>query len=184
MARGAGTPVRNLNQTGWVDGLTRSAAETPERALPADMMLPLLRAVSADGLDARLRRLGLREPFEAFEPLKHHPASRLTFGFRAAGRPLVAKAYKGDASEQAALLQALARHGLAGGRPPTAPPLVAYDAGLRVVVTARLDGVSGPPLFAAGARVAELGADWLARQWAAPIALGRRLDTGAFMSRV
>ena len=159
-------------------------AAARDSGLPADPAVPALHAIAQHGLDATLRRLGLEPPFDEVSLLKHHVARRCTFAFRAAGRPLVAKAHCVDVSGQAELLTALERHGLAGGRPPTAPRLVACDAGLRLIVTERLDGERGTGLIRRGARVGELAAGWLARQWNAPIDIGPLYDSSAYLERL
>ncbi len=41
--------------------------------------------------------------------------------------PLVIKAYAEDPSQVVAVIEALARAGLADGRAPSVPPLLAYD---------------------------------------------------------
>jgi hypothetical protein len=158
----------------------------PEHAegLPADEGVPALRAIARDGADAALRRAGLEPPFEELTVLRHHEGRRCTFALRAGGRRLVAKAYRRDVRDQARLFAELARHGLADGRAPTAPPLVAFDQELRLLVSARLEGESGRGLIIRGARVGELAADWLQRQWRLPPGLGDPYGADAFLERV
>jgi hypothetical protein len=144
--------------------------------LPFDNELPALRAIGQDGVEETLRRAGLRPPFGRPELLRYHPARRCTFTLRAGGRRLIAKAYHRDVAGIAALLTTLERHGLASGRAPTAPPLVAYDTELRLVVTLRLDGRDGAALLAAGARAGDLVAGWLERQWNVAVDLGGRYE--------
>jgi hypothetical protein len=152
--------------------------------LPSDPALPVFAAIERDGIDATLAALGLPGPYTGVRVLKHHPGRRCTFALRAAGRPLVAKAYRRSVAEQVALFGALARHGLASETPSSAPALVASDLDLRIVVLARLDGAHGEVLLARGARVGVLAGDWLQRQWAAPIDLGLPYGPAPFLARV
>jgi hypothetical protein len=163
---------------GWEAGERR-------QGLPLDPALPAFDAIERDGVDATLRALGLPPPFEEIGVLKHHAGSRCTFALRAGGRRLVAKAFRGaDVSELVALLRALERHGLAGPLPPTAPRVIAFDPALRLVVIERLDGPSSTALIARGGHGGRLAADWLRRQWAAPIRLGRPYGPAEFLARV
>ena len=152
--------------------------------LADDPELPALRAMALEGADAVLRRVGLAPPFDSFEVLKVHAGRRCTFAFRAAGRLLVAKAFRRSVDTQIELFDALQRHGLATGDGPTAPRLVARDAGLRLLVLERLDGPSGAPLIARGERVGELAAGWLVRQWGAAVTVGRTYSAEEFLQRV
>jgi aminoglycoside phosphotransferase (APT) family kinase protein len=103
---------------------------------------------------------------------------------RAGGRHLIAKAYRGDAAQVARLLTVLEHHGLAGGRPPSAPRLVAYDPELRLLVTHRLEGVAGRDLLARGPRAGELAAEWLRLQSAVPFPEGRPYGPGVLLARM
>jgi phosphotransferase family enzyme len=152
--------------------------------LPAEPALPAFAAIESKGVDATLRALGLPGPFTGLRMLKHHPGRRCTFALRAAGRPLVAKAYRRSVADQVALFTELERHGLAGVDGPTAPRLVASDLDLRIVVLTRLDGAHGEVLIARGPRVGELAGDWLARQWAAPVDVGLPYGPAPFLARV
>lgn len=153
--------------------------------LPADGALPALEAMERDGVAAVLRGVGLEPPFDGIRVLKHHSGRRCTFAVRAGGRELVAKAYRGGrVAAQVALAGALERAGLAGGGGPTAPRVVAFDLDLRILVLERLDGPSGPALIASGAHAGRLAADWLLRQWAAPITLGPSYGADDFLARV
>jgi aminoglycoside phosphotransferase (APT) family kinase protein len=154
--------------------------------LPADAALPALAAMHADGVDATLRALGLPPPFGELAILRHHEGSRCTLALRAAGRPLVAKAFRREhlAAEQVALGQALEACGLASGTAPTAPRIVAADTTLRIVVTERLEGATGTTLLARGAAAGRIAADWLRRQWQAPIRVGRAYGPEDFLARL
>lgn len=149
-----------------------------------DAELPALQAMARDGADATLRRLGLSPPFDELAVLKSHTGSRCTFALRADGRRLVAKAYRRAVGPQFELFEALEQRGLATGRPPTAPRMVAHDEELRLLVFERLDGPIGRPLIARGSRVGELAAGWLGRQWAAGVAVGREYGAGHFLLRL
>jgi Ser/Thr protein kinase RdoA (MazF antagonist) len=153
--------------------------------VPADAALPALGAMERDGVDATLRALGLPPPFGALAVLKHHPGSRCTFALQADGRPLVAKVFRrGKIAEQVELSRALERHGLATGAPPTAPRLVAADEDLRILVFEHLAGPRSTALLGRGGRAGRLAADWLRRQWAAPIGLGEPYGPEQFLARV
>jgi len=152
--------------------------------LPSDPALPAFVAIERDGIDATLRALGLPRPITGVRVLKHHRGRRCTFALRAGGRPLVAKAYRRSVADQVGLFGALERHGLAGETGPSAPSLVAFDLDLRIVVLSRLDGAHGEVLIARGERVGALAADWLQRQWTAPIDLGLPYGPGPFLARV
>jgi hypothetical protein len=160
-------------------------ARGPWEALPVDPALPALGAVARHGVDATLRAIGLRPPFGALAVLKHHPASRCTFALNADGRPLVVKAFRrGDIAGQVELMRALERYGLATGTPPTAPRLVTADHDLRILVFEHLAGPRNTALLARGTRAGLLAADWLRRQWAAPIGLGAPYGAAEFLARV
>lgn len=162
-----------------------AAVEAPPHAgIPTDPRLPTLRAIALEGPEAVLRRLGLVPPFDGFEVLKAHPGHRCTFALRAAGRPLVAKAFHRAVGSQIELFEALQRHGLATGVGPTAPRLIAVDAELRLLVFERLDGPVGAPLVARGERVGELAAGWLLAQWGAGVTVGREYGASEFLQRV
>lgn len=167
-------------------GTRVAGSDRPEGTygVPADPALPALDAMARDGVEPTLRRAGLPAPFEDVVMLRYHDGRRCTFAVRAAGRPLVAKAFRRDVSDQARLFAALERHGLASGRGPTAPPLVALDHELRLVVFAHLEGPRGRELIARGARVGELAADWLARQWRLPPETGAPYRAADFVARV
>jgi hypothetical protein len=155
-------------------------------ALPDDPALPALEAMRADGVDATLRALGLPPPFEGIAVLKRHAGSRCTFALRAAGRPLVAKAFRREdlVGEQVELGRALHECGLASGTPPTAPRVVAADTALRTFATEYLEGPTGTALLGRGAGAGLIAADWLKRQWAAPIRLGRPYGPEDFLARL
>ena len=165
--------------------MTRGSADR-WLALPADPALPALGAMQGDGVEATLRAIGLSPPFEDPVVLKHHPGSRMTFALRAAGRPLVAKAFRRErvVAEQVELARALEACGLASGTPPTAPRVVAADTGLRIFVTEYLEGATSTALLGRGAGAGLLAADWLRRQWAAPIRLGRPYGPDDFLARL
>jgi hypothetical protein len=164
------------------DGVGRH--ERVVEGLPLDEALPALRAIARDGVEPALRRAGLAPPFDEVAVLRHHDGRRCTFALRAGGRRLVAKAYRRDVGDQLRLSAVLGDHDLAGGRGPTAAPLVAADGELRLLVYERLDGPSGPALLARGARVGELAADWLTRQWRVPSDVGDAFPPDAFLERV
>ena len=140
--------------------------------------------MALEGVEPVLRRIGLTPPFDSFEVLRAHAGRRCTFALRAAGRPLVAKAFRRAVDPQIELFDALGRHGLTTGAGPTAPRLVAHDAELRLLVLERLDGPSGVPLIARGGRVGELAASWLVRQWGAGVTVGRDYGGAEFLERI
>jgi hypothetical protein len=132
-------------------------------ALPHDALLPALAAVEELGLARVLEQVGL--PGVDAEPdlLKYHPGHRCIFSVQAPGRRVVVKAFSDDASPLAQIFQRLQAEGLASGRPPTVPPLVAFSADLHLVANDWLQGPSARDLIAGGKgrRAGELAAEWL-----------------------
>jgi hypothetical protein len=132
--------------------------------MPADPALPALGAMESEGTDATLCAVGLSPPFDGFAVLKHHPGRRCTFALRAAGRPLVAKAFRDPGVVEA--------------------QMALGDPALRIVVTDHLHGPRNTTLLSRGAAAGLLAADWLLRQWAAPIRLGPTYGPDDFLARV
>jgi aminoglycoside phosphotransferase (APT) family kinase protein len=146
---------------------------TKERWLvPVDPGVPALWAFAERGVEPALVAAGVPGPVADVALLRHHAGRRCTLGVTAAGRRLIAKAYRKEVGILARLLALLGEHGLASGRAPTAPPLIAVEPALQLIVTERLEGTSGPALIAASARVGELAARWLELQWSVPSPAG------------
>jgi Phosphotransferase enzyme family len=151
--------------------------------VPVDAGVPALWAFAERGVEPALVAAGVPGPLADVALLRHHPGRRCTLGVTAAGRRLIAKAYRQDVGMLAGLLALLGEHGLASGRAPTAPPLVAVDPALHLVVTEQLEGTSGPALIAAGARVGELAARWLELQWSVPPPAGEQYGPARALRR-
>ena len=151
--------------------------------MPVDPGVPALWAFAERGVEPALAAAGVPAPLGDVAVLRHHPGRRCTLGVTAAGRRLIAKAYRGDVGVLAGVLALLGEHGLASGRAPTAPPLVAVDSALHLVVTERLEGTSGPALITAGARLGELAARWLELQWSVPPPAGEQYGPAKALRR-
>jgi Phosphotransferase enzyme family len=150
--------------------------------LPPDPGLPALRGLAADGPETLLARLGLRLGRVEVTVLNHHPGSRCTLLASGETGRVVVKAFAGDVRAHVAVLDRLRSAGLAGGRPPTAPPLLGADAALRVLAIGVLDGPSTWELIdrGQGERAAALAAQWLHRMAALPPhATGTTYDVAA-----
>lgn len=169
----------------------RAADEAPERAqalrrsvgngrppsgaaVPDDRQIAALRAVADKGLQDVLARAGLRSPIRRVEVCKYHPGRRCTLFVESASGRLLVKAYAKDHSRIVRLLERLEHEGLAGGRPPCAPALVAHEPSLFLIVTEWFAAPSAQDVIARGAgrRAGELAAAWLRATSAAQIELG------------
>src|SRR4051812_42279382 len=102
--------------------------------LPADAQIPALAAAARRGVAAVLGDLGVETSGEV-ALLKYHAGERCAFFAPTAAGGVAVKAYADDPAPVVDQVSALARHGLASGSPPTVAPLVAWDRGLRLVVT-------------------------------------------------
>jgi hypothetical protein len=148
--------------------LTMSTHQHVPRApaeFPDDPRIPALAAMREHGVAAVLRAAGVGFAGRELELAQHHPGLRCTFIASTGGERLVVKAYpeRTHPAAVAELLEGLKAHGLANGRGPTAPPLVAFHPPLSLLVTRWIEGASARELVARGegSRAGELAADWL-----------------------
>jgi hypothetical protein len=142
--------------------------------LPDDPALAGLAAIRAVGVAGALPALGLDErPVEVL--LRGYtPGSRATLEVRTGRRRLAVKAYAEDPAPEAELYRALAAAGLSAGSDGRAPPLLAWERDLRVLVVGWLEGPTANELVKAGRgkRAGELAAQWFRRVASLPVMLG------------
>jgi hypothetical protein len=132
---------------------------------PEDPAIPALAAIREQGVEAVLRAAGVGVARAELELAQHHPGLRCTFIAGTGVERLVVKAYPDPAQPAAVaeLLEGLGAGGLASGRGPTAPPLVALHPPLALLVTRWIEGRSARDLVVRGegSRAGELAAAWL-----------------------
>jgi hypothetical protein len=132
---------------------------------PEDPGIPALAAMREQGVETVLRAAGVGFAGGKIELAQHHPGLRCTFIARTSGGRLVVKAYpeRLQAAAVAEVLEGLRAGGLASGRGPTAPPLVAFHPPLSLLVTRWIEGSSARELvvLGEGTRAGELAAEWL-----------------------
>lgn len=157
----------------------------PNEELPDDLALPGLAAIRARGLARAIPALGLQDGPVEFINRSHVPGSRITLEARAGSRHFAVKAYAGDPSNEATLYQALHDAGFAGSSECRAPPLLAWECELRMLVIGWLEGPSAEQLILSGqgARAGELAAKWLRRIASLPIKLGPPNGTENILAR-
>jgi aminoglycoside phosphotransferase (APT) family kinase protein len=140
-------------------------ATADTRALPEDPGIPALAAMREQGVGSVLRAAGVGFDGGTIELAQHHPGLRCTLIAGTGEGRLVVKAYpnRTQAAAVAELLQGLRAAGLASGVAPTAPPLVAFDAPLSLLVTRWIEGPSARELVVRGegSRAGQLAAEWL-----------------------
>lgn len=154
-------------------------------ALPDDRGIPALGAMAADGIGPVLARAGVPGGVERVRLLKHQPG-RCTFDVTCGGTRMAVKAYSPARAAVLDLCERLEREGLATGRPPTIPPIVACSRSLGLLAMRWLDGASGRALIEAGqpARAGELGAAWLRVESRLSAQVGRRYGAEAALQDV
>jgi hypothetical protein len=132
-------------------------------AIVDDPTLPALRRLASAGVRSVLAAHGLGAIDGELRVLSHHPASRCTMLAQTAGEPVVVKAFAEDPAALVETLRVLERAGLASGRAPSVPPLLAYDADLALTVSPLWTGPSMRHLIRAGdgERAGALAAAWL-----------------------
>jgi hypothetical protein len=157
----------------------------PAIAIPVDVDIPALRAAADEGFETVLARVGVQSPIKRVEVCKHHPGRRCTLFVESADRPLLVKAYAKDRSRIVRLLERFEHEGLAGGRPPCAPALAAYEPSLSVIATEWFAAPSAQDLIAGGSgrRAGELAAAWLGATAATGIELGRERGAHEVVAR-
>jgi hypothetical protein len=158
----------------------RSGSDPNAGALPRDPDIPALGALAAEGVASVLARAGVRGGVEGLRLLKHQPG-RCTFELICAGTRLAVKAYSPARADALDLCEWLEHEGLASGRAPTVPPIVACSRPLGLLVTRWLEGASGRELIEAGrpARAGQLAAEWLRAESRLPPGLGGTYGTEA-----
>jgi hypothetical protein len=130
--------------------------------VPEDHGIPALRALAVEGFQPVLARAGVRDRVEKVRLVGHQPG-RCIFEVTCSGRRLAVKAYSPARTAALDVCEWLEGNGLASGRAPTIPPIVACSRPMGLLVTAWLRGASGRELIDAGrpARAGELAAEWL-----------------------
>lgn len=155
-----------------------------------DPLLPALAAFRRQGPGAVLARHGVRVAGRSPRVMGYHAGERCTMLVHAIGGPLVVKAYAGSIAPLLSAMDALAAAGLADGRAPCVPPVLAHDRDLAFVVMPLFRGRSMRELLCAGEgrRAGDLAAAWLRAAAdcgvAVGVAYGPRVlldDVGAWM---
>jgi hypothetical protein len=143
--------------------------------LPDDPGIPALRALAAVGFGQVLTRAGMSDEVEKVRLVSHQPG-RCTFEVTCGGRRVALKAYSPARAAALDLCEWLESEGLASGRPPTVPPIIARSHSLGLLVMGWLEGVSGRDLIQGGraTRAGELAAEWLRAESGLTVELGRR----------
>jgi hypothetical protein len=143
-------------------------------ALPDDPRLPALVAFQEESVEAVLLRHGVRTSGAAVRVLGHNRGERCTLLVQGDRGPLVDDAYAEDPAPLLSILDALAAAGLADGRAPSVPPLLAWDRPLRFAVTPLFGGPSMHRLIREGVpvRAGKLAAAWLRAASGAELAIG------------
>lgn len=151
-----------------------------------DPLLPALGAFRDEGLHTVLARHGVRVADRSPRLLGHHPGERCTMLVRAPAGPLVVKAYAGDVAPFVSAMHALAAAGLADGRAPSVPPLLAHDRDLGFVVTPLFTGRPMRELIRAGEgrRAGELAAAWLRVAAGSGVEVGIAYGPGVLLERL
>ena len=157
----------------------------PSAALPDDPRLPGLMAIRDRGLARAIPALGLEQGGEdvSLELCGYHPGARATLAARVGQRRVAVKAFADDPAPEAALYQALSAAGLAGASGARAPPLLAWDHALRVLVIGWLEGPTTHHLVkeGQGRRAGELAAQWVQGTASLPVKLGLPFGAAGMM---
>jgi tRNA A-37 threonylcarbamoyl transferase component Bud32 len=162
----------------------------PTREIPDDAALPGLAVMRERGLARTLPALGLRGPVELVMR-GYTKAKRMTLEARRGDLRLAVKACANDPTPEAQLYQELAAHGLAPGpaRARTAgvraPPLLAWDAKLRLLATGWLEGPALNDLIreGQGERAGELASRWIRRAASLPVMHGPALGPATILDK-
>lgn len=141
--------------------------------LPDDPAIPLLAAITRQGLDPVLSRLGISGVLQV-DLLAHTVGYRCTLRVQTRAAHLVIKGYAHDPRGLIDLLQGFQREGLASGKGPTVPPLEGASESHRCLVTGWLDGPSATNLIREGhgQRAGQLAGAWLRRTADIPLVVG------------
>jgi Phosphotransferase enzyme family len=161
------------------------ANDLGDDVVPVDPGIPALRALASEGFGSVLTRAGVSDDVENVRLLKHQPG-RCTFELTCGGRRLALKAYSPARAAAVALCEWLEAEGLASGRAPTVPPIIARSRSLGLLVMAWLEGASGRDLIEDGraTRAGELAAEWLRAESHLTVELGRRYGPDAALQEV
>lgn len=146
----------------------------PVSELPDDPSLPAIVAIRRAGVAAALPVLDLQGRPVALKVVGYTQGSRATLEVRSGRRRVAVKAYAADVAPEAMLYTKLAAAGLAADEGPRVPPLLAWDAALKVMVLGWLEGPSAHQLVkeGQGERAGELAARWVARASSLRLNLG------------
>jgi Phosphotransferase enzyme family len=130
--------------------------------VPDDPGIPALRALATEGFGPVLTHVGVRGWVDEMRLVGHQPG-RCIFDVTCSGRRLAVKAYSPARVAVLDVCDWLESNGLASGRAPTIPPIVACSRPMGLLVTGWLQGANGRELIDAGrpARAGELAAEWL-----------------------
>ena len=150
--------------------------------LPDDPAIPLLAAITQEGLDPVLTGLGISGVLQV-DLLAHTVGYRCTLRVQTPAAHLVIKGYAHDPRGLIDLLQGFQREGLASGKGPTVPPLEGASESHRCLVTGWLDGPSATNLIREGhgQRAGQLAGAWLRRTADLPLVLGSPYTSDAVL---
>jgi hypothetical protein len=164
---------------------SRSAAVLGGVVLPDDPGIPALRALAAEGFGPVLSRAGVADDVEKVRLVGHRPG-RCTFEVTCGGRRVALKAYSPARAAALDLCEWLESEGLASGRAPTVPPIIARTRSLGLLVMGWLEGASGRDLFEGGGatRAGGLAAEWLRAESGLNVELGRSYGPDAALQEV
>lgn len=164
---------------------SRSAGVLGGVVLPDDPGIPALRALAAEGFGPVLSRAGVSDDVEKVRLVGHQPG-RCTFEVTCGEGRVALKAYSPARAPALDLCEWLEGEGLASGRAPTVPPVIASSHSLGLLVMGWLDGASGHDLIEGGraTRAGELAAEWLRVESGLSVGLGRSYGPDAALQEV
>jgi hypothetical protein len=153
--------------------------------LPHDPGIPALRALAAEGFGPLLSRAGVSDDVEEVRLVGHQPG-RCTFEVTCGEGRMALKAYSPARAPALDLCEWLESEGLASGRAPTVPPIIARSRSLGLLVMGWLDGASGHDLIEErrATRAGELAAEWLRVESGLSVELGRSYGPDAALQEV
>jgi hypothetical protein len=162
---------------------SRSAGVLGGVVLPDDPGIPALRALAAEGFGSVLSRAGVSDDVEKVRLVG---PGRCTFEVTCGERRVALKAYSPARARALDLCEWLKGEGLASGRAPTVPPIVASSRSMGLLVMGWLDGASGHDLIEGGRapRTGELAAEWLRVESGLSVELGRSYGPDAALQEV
>jgi Phosphotransferase enzyme family len=153
--------------------------------LPDDPGIPALRALAAEGFGPVLSRAGVSGDVETVRLLGHQPG-RCTFEVTCGEGRVALKVYSPARAPALDLCEWLEGEGLASGRAPTVPPVIASSRSLGLLVMGWLEGANGHDLIEGGraTRAGELAATWLRVESGLSVKLGRSYGPDAALQEV